>query len=140
MFFFVQNCIIRSNKKLILQYSQKEYFFLIVPFCACIITDNKKIFSEGQRKSLFEVSETERKSNADQILQLKKEIARLIVDLHECTNPTAKYRIQNKRIVEIIGPLADKTVAEVSELLDLQVIDSTKRLDLIRHRLKQVLK
>ncbi|XP_018574503.1 shootin-1, partial [Anoplophora glabripennis] len=92
---------------------------------------------EGQRKALFEICEAERISNADQILQLKKEIALLIVDLHECTTPTAKYRIQNKRIVDIIGPLADKTAAEVRELLDLQVIDNSKRLDLLRYKIKQ---
>ncbi|KAJ8917182.1 hypothetical protein NQ315_012674 [Exocentrus adspersus] len=103
-----------------------------------ILEVKKKIqLSEGQRKALFEDCEAERKSNAAQVLKLKKEIAQMVVALHESTTPTAKYRIQNKRIVEIIGPLADKSATEVAELLDLQIIDSSKRLDLLRHRIKQ---
>ncbi|KAJ8985695.1 hypothetical protein NQ317_014344 [Molorchus minor] len=98
----------------------------------------KKIqLSEGQRKALFEDCETERKSNSGQILKLKREITQLVTVLHDSTSITAKYRIRNKRIVKITGPLADKTVDEVQQMLDLQVIDLTKKLDLLRYRVKQ---
>lgn len=51
---------------------------------------------EGQRRALFEDCESERKSNVDEILQLKKEIASLVVVLHESKSLVAKYRLQTK--------------------------------------------
>ncbi|KAJ8947031.1 hypothetical protein NQ318_019923 [Aromia moschata] len=93
--------------------------------------------TEGQRKALFEDGEAEVKLNSDQIVRLKKEISQLVIVLHESTSITARYRIRSKRLVEIIGPLADKTAEQVREMLDLQVIDMSKRLDLLRYRVKQ---
>ncbi|CAG9815572.1 unnamed protein product, partial [Phaedon cochleariae] len=92
---------------------------------------------EGQRKALFEEYEAERKSNAEQILKLKKEISQLIVVVHENTNPTAKFRIKNRKLESIIGPLNEKSCNEVQELLDLQIINKKKKLDLLEYKIKQ---
>ncbi|XP_050293793.1 merozoite surface protein 1 [Anthonomus grandis grandis] len=103
------------------------------------ITEIKKKIqlSEGQRKALFEDCETERKSNSDEILKLKKEVSNLVILLHESKSPVAKYRLKNRRVAEIVGPLTDKTCPEVKELLDLQIIDLCKKLDLLRYRIKK---
>ncbi|XP_074029145.1 coiled-coil domain containing protein 151 [Leptinotarsa decemlineata] len=103
-----------------------------------ILEVKKKIqLSEGQRKALFEDCEAERKSNADQILKLKKDISQLIIVLHESTTPVAKHSIQNRLLESIVGPLEKKSCTEVRELLDLQIIDKTKKIDLLRYKTKQ---
>lgn len=53
-------------------------------------------FLEGQRKALFEDCEAERKANADEVLQLKKEISNLVVVLHESVSPIARYRLPTR--------------------------------------------
>lgn len=53
-------------------------------------------FLEGQRKALFEDCEAERKANADEVLQLKKEISNLVVLLHESVSPIARYRLPTR--------------------------------------------
>ncbi|KAG5896497.1 hypothetical protein JTB14_005873 [Gonioctena quinquepunctata] len=103
-----------------------------------ILEVKKKIqLSEGQRKALFEDCEAERKSNVDQILKLKQELSRLIIDLHESTNPVAKYRIKNRTLERIVGPLDNKSCTDVQEQLDLRIIDKAKQIDLLRYRTKQ---
>ncbi|XP_030756347.1 uncharacterized protein LOC115882426 [Sitophilus oryzae] len=98
----------------------------------------KKIqLSEGQRRAVFEDCEAERKSNADEIIKLKKEISGLITVLHESRSPTAKYHLKDRRIEEIVGPLTDKTCVEVKEQLDLHIIDKCKQLDLLKYQMKK---
>ncbi|XP_066152776.1 outer dynein arm-docking complex subunit 3 isoform X1 [Euwallacea fornicatus] len=107
---------------------------------------NKKILeikrkiqlSEGQRRALFEDCEAERKSNVDEILFLKKEVSKLVVVLHESVSHVAKNRLQNSRLEEILGPLSDKvTCNEAKEILDLQIIDLCKKLDLLRYKIRK---
>lgn len=93
---------------------------------------------EGQRKAVFEISEAERKANADEIIRLKKEIGQLVVSLQESRYDSVKDRAQAKRLQAIIGPTDKKTTSEVKELLDLQIIDKSKQLNLLRYRTKQV--
>ncbi|CAG9772879.1 unnamed protein product [Ceutorhynchus assimilis] len=103
-----------------------------------ILEIKKKIqLSEGQRRALFEDCEAERKFNADEILKLKKEISNLIVVLHQSKSPVAKYRIKNRRLEEIVGPLTEKTCNQVKEVLDLHIIDLGKKLDLLIYRIKK---
>ncbi|XP_066259963.1 outer dynein arm-docking complex subunit 3-like [Euwallacea similis] len=107
---------------------------------------NKKILeikrkiqlSEGQRRALFEDCEAERKSNVDEILSLKKEVSKLVIVLHESVSHVAKNRLQNSRLEEILGPLSDKvTCNEAKEILDLQIIDLCKKLDLLRYKIRK---
>ncbi|KAH1005292.1 hypothetical protein HUJ04_006305 [Dendroctonus ponderosae] len=103
-----------------------------------ILEIKKKIqLSEGQRRALFEDCESERKSNVDEILHLKKEIASLVVVLHESKSSVAKHRLQTSRLENIVGPLSEKTCSEVKKRLDLQIIDKSKKLDLLAYQLKK---
>ncbi|XP_060526183.1 uveal autoantigen with coiled-coil domains and ankyrin repeats [Cylas formicarius] len=99
------------------------------------LADKFKCQKEGQRKALFEDCEAERKSNADDIIRLKKEISNLTVVSHQTKSPVAEYRLKDKRIEEVVGPLADKSCFQVKELLDLHVINTGKRLDLLKYRM-----
>lgn len=65
---------------------------------------------EGQRRALFEDCESERKSNVDEILQLKKEIASLVVVLHESKSLVAKYRLQTKWVFYFRQNWAEKYI------------------------------
>lgn len=96
------------------------------------------VFLEGQRKAIFEISEAERKANADEIIRLKKEIGELVVSLKENRCDVFGDRALTKRIQSIIGPIDKKTSEEVKELIDLQIVDKSKQLNLLRYRIKQV--
>ncbi|CAG9857003.1 unnamed protein product [Phyllotreta striolata] len=104
-----------------------------------ILEVKKKIqLSEGQRKALFEECEAERKSNADEILKLKKETSELAVTLHEVTGTETKYIVKNKPIeAGAWANLMDKRPEEVLKMIDLQIIDKSKQIDLLRYRTKQ---
>lgn len=96
------------------------------------------LIAEGQRKALFEICEAEKKQNAEEIVKLKKEIAQLNLALHENSSTAAKNRIKMQQLESIIGPLGDKKVEEVKHLLDLQIMDKSKQLNLVQYRVKQV--
>ncbi|CAH1109259.1 unnamed protein product [Psylliodes chrysocephalus] len=95
------------------------------------------IFLEGQRKALFEECEAERKSNADEILKLKKELSQMVITLHEVTGTETKFLVKDRVLEGINGSLMEKNPQEVMEMIDLQVIDKTKKFDLLRYRTKQ---
>ncbi|XP_044757883.1 centrosomal protein of 55 kDa [Coccinella septempunctata] len=103
-----------------------------------ILEMKKKIqLSEGQRRALFEDCEAEKKSNAEEISKLKKENSDLLTSLYEHSNSTAKLEVQRRKIEHLIGPLEGKEGSEVRELLDLQLIDKSKQLDLLRYHMKK---
>ncbi|XP_057665663.1 outer dynein arm-docking complex subunit 3 [Diorhabda carinulata] len=103
-----------------------------------ILEIKKKIqLSEGQRKALFEDCEAERKSNINEIIKLKKELSELVVTLHECKSSQTKFRLKNKTLEGVPGSLMDKSPEHVMELIDTNIIDETKKLDLLRYRSKQ---
>lgn len=95
-------------------------------------------FLEGQRKAIFEISEAERKTNSDEIIRLKKEIGQLVISLNENKSDALKDETLSRRLQGIIGPTDDKTTWEIKELLDLQIVDKSKQLNLLRYRIKQV--
>lgn len=86
---------------------------------------------------MFEECENERKTNTEEINKLKKEIGELVIILHDTKIPTAKYLTRNKRLEDIIGPLDNKTFQQIQELLDLQIIDKSKQLDLLKYKINQ---
>ncbi|KAK9873445.1 hypothetical protein WA026_022676 [Henosepilachna vigintioctopunctata] len=92
---------------------------------------------KGQRKALFEDCEAERKANIEEISKLKKENTDLVTSLHEYSSSTAKLDIQKRKIEFLIGPIENKEGGEVHELLDLQLIDKSKQLDLLRYHIKE---
>ncbi|XP_045467633.1 synaptonemal complex protein 1 [Harmonia axyridis] len=103
-----------------------------------ILEVKKKIqLSEGQRRALFEDCEAEKKANAEEISKLKKDNTDLLTSLHEYTSSTAKLDIQKRKIEHLIGPLEGKQGGEVQKLLDLQLIDRSKQLDLLRYHTKK---
>ncbi|KAL3277189.1 hypothetical protein HHI36_012540 [Cryptolaemus montrouzieri] len=103
-----------------------------------ILEVKKKIqLSEGQRKALFEDCEAERRANIEEIAKLKKENSDLIASLHEYTSSTAKLDVQKRKIEHLIGPIDNKEGDELQELLDLQLIDKSKQLDLLRYNMKK---
>ncbi|KAL1506246.1 hypothetical protein ABEB36_005642 [Hypothenemus hampei] len=102
-----------------------------------ILEIKKKIqLSEGQRRALFEDCEAERKLNADEILKLKKEISNLVIVLHKSKSSSAKYRLENSLLQQIVGPLNEKTCSEIKDMLDLQIIDLSKKLDVLVYKIK----
>ncbi|XP_017782428.1 PREDICTED: coiled-coil domain-containing protein 151 [Nicrophorus vespilloides] len=103
-----------------------------------IIEIKKRIqLSEGQRKALFEEIETERKRNQDEILVLKKRISLMTVNLQERKGSALKSRFPVAQLGPVLKNAGDKTAEEIAGILDLQRIDKTKKLDLIKYRLSQ---
>lgn len=125
-------------------YGTSRITFPVVSICnaelfVCVPMKIKiSLFSEGQRKAAFEEFEVERKSNADLILKLKKEIKELIVTLQINRDAIAANKVKSLRLEAVVGPLKQRTCKQLIETLDLQTIDLKKQLDLIRHRRKQV--
>ncbi|XP_044262785.1 myosin heavy chain, clone 203 [Tribolium madens] len=98
----------------------------------------KKIqLSEGQRKAAFEDCEAERKSNIDEIHKLKKEIKELVKELKEKTQSSAALKTTNKKLESIVGPIDEKTTTTIEEMLDLQIIDKSKSLNLLNYKIKK---
>ncbi|XP_063907238.1 uveal autoantigen with coiled-coil domains and ankyrin repeats [Zophobas morio] len=98
----------------------------------------KKIqLSEGQRKAAFEDCEVERKTNCEEIHKLKKEITELVKELKDKTQATAGVKVLSKRLERLVGPCEDKDVGEIKELLDLQIIDKSKALNLVTYKTKK---
>lgn len=96
--------------------------------------------TEGQRKALFEVCETERKINSEEIQKFKKSISDLAVSLEENKSDSAKFRTNSAQLESAIGPIGQKTSREIKTLFDLQIIDKSKQLDLLRYKKKRVRK
>lgn len=61
-----------------------------------------------------------------------------MISLSENRSNPLKDHTLTKRIQAIIGPIDQKTISEVKELLDLQIVDKSKQLNLLRFRIKQV--
>ncbi|XP_018328093.1 uncharacterized abhydrolase domain-containing protein DDB_G0269086-like [Agrilus planipennis] len=98
----------------------------------------KKVqLSEGQRKALFEECETEQKNNTEKIETLKKEVSQLIVTLRNKTSNSVKDRIRIPQLNSVAAYLGEKMCNEVIVVLDLQVIDKVKKLDLIRYKIAE---
>lgn len=93
---------------------------------------------EGQRKALFEVCETERKSNLEEMKKLKKTINGLVTSLQENKSQAVKYRMNTIRLESIVGPVAERNVNDIIDTIDLQIIDKRKQLDLLRYKKKKV--
>ncbi|GLV44078.1 Coiled-coil domain containing protein 151 [Carabus blaptoides fortunei] len=92
--------------------------------------------AQGQRKAAFEEFETKRKHNSSQITKLKKDIGELTITLQENKDNNAKYRVRSLKLESIAGPLNNKSTEQVIHILDLQIIDQKKHLDLIKHKIK----
>lgn len=71
-------------------------------------------------------------------MRLKKENSQLALALHECQYSWMKNSSVVKRLTLIVGPLERKKYYEVQELVDLQIINQTKKWDLYCYRIKQV--
>ncbi|EEZ97203.1 hypothetical protein TcasGA2_TC004392 [Tribolium castaneum] len=98
----------------------------------------KKIqLSEGQRKAAFEDCEAERKSNTDEIHKLKTEIRELVKKLKEKTQSTAALIKTYKKLESLLGPIDDKSTSTIEQLLDLQIIDKSKCLNLVNYKIKK---
>lgn len=72
-------------------------------------------------------------------MRLKRENKELLISLKKNKDDNAEYRIHNSKIETVIGSLSTKTVDQVKELLDLQIIDQNKKLDLIKDKIKKVI-
>ncbi|RZC40977.1 coiled-coil domain-containing protein 151 [Asbolus verrucosus] len=98
----------------------------------------KKIqLSEGQRKAAFEDCEAERKANVEEIHTLKKEIKELVKQLKDTKQDTASLKSLGKKLEAIVGPYDTKTTEEIRGLLDLQIVDRSKALNLVRYKIKK---
>lgn len=95
------------------------------------------ILLEGQRKAAFEDCEAERKSNIEEIHKLKKEIRELVKELKEKTQSTSALKAFSKKLESIVGPIDEKSIQEIEEMLDLQIIDKSKALNLVNYKIKK---
>ncbi|KRT80985.1 hypothetical protein AMK59_5436, partial [Oryctes borbonicus] len=103
-----------------------------------ILEIKKKIqLSEGQRKALFEESEATRSQHTEEILQLKKNISEMVVKVKESRSFSARYNINIAELEEVVGYVGDKSCSEIMEKLDLQVIDKSKQLDVLKYQTKK---
>uniref|UniRef100_A0A2S2PY17 Coiled-coil domain-containing protein n=1 Tax=Sipha flava TaxID=143950 RepID=A0A2S2PY17_9HEMI len=96
----------------------------------------KKIqLSEGQKKAQYEECEEERKKNNEKIQVLKNDIRELYrIKRQESTCVDA---LPDTKKDEKIAVLKRKKYREALDILDMKLIDTKKKTDLIRHDIKQ---
>ncbi|KAF5273082.1 hypothetical protein FQR65_LT04824 [Abscondita terminalis] len=103
-----------------------------------ILEIKKKIqLSEGQRKALFEIREAEYKANCNEITKLKKEINDLVILLKEQKSNSAKNRVKSGRLKTGFASINESPAWVAQHLLDLNVIDKCKQLNLLRYQVKK---
>ena len=62
----------------------------------------------------------------------------MVKELKDKTQATAGVKVLSKRLERLVGPCEDKDVGEIKELLDLQIIDKSKALNLVTYKTKKV--
>lgn len=87
---------------------------------------------------MFESCDAERKANADQILRLKREIAEFSSEIKSGRGRVDLKEIPYKLSESLPPVVANKRFEEVNEMIDLQIIDLKKKLDVLRYEAKQV--
>ncbi|XP_050663846.1 coiled-coil domain-containing protein 186 [Leptidea sinapis] len=106
-----------------------------------LTTINTKIFeikkkiqlSEGQRKSIHEENEAEKKQNNDLIDTLKKEIKLRLQELNLAKEVLSNEEAEVKKYLNDVCPVGNKPAEKLIENLDLKVIEQRKILDLLKY-------
>lgn len=88
---------------------------------------------EGQKKANFEEWDGREKKSAETITDLKKEIKELTVSLISYINVTdGKYSDESCEAIRTVNyPIGADSAAKALEIYDLQIINQTKKLDLL---------
>ncbi|GJQ88086.1 hypothetical protein Trydic_g13098 [Trypoxylus dichotomus] len=94
-------------------------------------------YVEGQRKALFEECEAKRSQYTEEILHLKKNISEMIIKLKESKSLSVRYDINVAELEEAIGYVGDKSCSEIIDKLDLEVINKSKKLDILKYQTKK---
>lgn len=63
----------------------------------------------------------------------------MVLALRVNKSNSAKNRIKSARLEQTMGPLGEKTCDKTQEILDLHIIDKSKRLNLIRYHIQKVI-
>lgn len=91
-------------------------------------------FLEGQKKAIFEEWDGREKKSADAIVELKKEIKELTASLISYINVAdGKYSDETscEAIRTVNYPIGADSAAKAFEIYDLQIINQTKKFDLL---------
>lgn len=89
--------------------------------------------AEGQRKAIFEEWDGREKKSAEAITDLKKEIKELTASLISYINVTdGKYSDESCEAIRTVNyPIGANSAAKAHEIYDLQIINQTKKYDLL---------
>lgn len=109
-----------------------------IHFCKRVLSTTK----EGQKKATIEEWEGKEKKCLDLIADLKKEIKELTSRLHNYINVTdGKYSEDPCEAIRTVNyPIGAHTASKALEIYDLQIINQTKKYDLLEaefHRRKE---